>query len=97
MPSLVPSGHHRAGQRNRDGLAGGDVGGAADDRPLAIPGVDLADAEPVGVGVLLDREHLADDEALRDPARRRGVIRSTSIECIASSSASSSTESFGSQ
>ena len=31
---------------------------------LAVAGVDLADPQPVGVGVLLGAQHLADDEAL---------------------------------
>ena len=58
-------GHHRAGPRDRDGLAGGDVGRAADDlRRLARAGVDEADAEPVGVRVAAGLEHLADDEVL---------------------------------
>ena len=64
----LAAGHHGAGQRDRDGLAGGDVRGAADDRPLAVAGVDRADREAVGVRVLLGREHVPDDEPL---GRRR--------------------------
>ena len=55
--------HDRARQRHRHGLTGGHVGGAADDRlRVAAADVDLADAEPVGVGVLLGLEHAAGDE-----------------------------------
>jgi hypothetical protein len=59
-------GHHRAGSRDRDRLAGGDVGRAADDlRRLAVAGVDEADAEPVGIGVAVRLQHLAHDEVLQ--------------------------------
>ncbi len=59
-----PVRQHRSGERHRDRLPAGDIGGAADDRPGAVAGVDLADPEPVGVRVLLHREHAADHEAL---------------------------------
>ena len=64
LRSFSPPGMRRTRQRHGDGLAGGDVGRAADDRPLAVAGVDRADPQPVGVGVLLGRQHLADHEAL---------------------------------
>ena len=59
-----PVGHHRARQRNRNRLAGGDVRRPADDRPATLPRVDLADAELVGVGVLFDRHHPAHHEGI---------------------------------
>ena len=63
LAELGPVRHHGAGQRDRHGLAGGDVRRAADDRArLAGADVDLADLQPVGVGMLLGRQHLADDE-----------------------------------
>ena len=90
LAQLLAARHPGAGQRHGDGLAGVDVGRAADDRArLAVAGVDRADAEPVGVGMLLAAEHPADDEALA----RGGptvVTRSTSVPVIASRSASSS-------
>ena len=61
---LLAAGHPCPRQRHRHGLASGDVGGAADDRALAIAGVDGADPQPVGVRVLLGAEDLADDEAV---------------------------------
>jgi hypothetical protein len=66
LAQLLAARHSRPGQGHGDGLAGGDVGGAADDRPLilAVTGVDGADPQPVGVGVRLGAEHPADDEAL---------------------------------
>ncbi len=72
-------GHHRPRPGDGDGLPGGDVGGTAHDcrgRPLAPviaavaiqpagrPEVDLAHAQPVGVGVRLHVEHTPDDEAV---------------------------------
>ena len=72
--SFVPSGITRARARDGDRLAGGDVRRAADDRrgPVRRPEVDLADLQPVGVGVLLGLEHAPDDEALGRRARRGG-------------------------
>ncbi len=64
LAQLLAAGHPRPRQRHRDRLAGGDVGGAADDRPLALAGVDPADPQPVGVGMRLGAQHPADDEAL---------------------------------
>src|SRR6185436_5545921 len=46
-------------------LAGGHVRRTADDRPLAVAGVHLADAQLVCVGVLLDGEDLAHHEGVR--------------------------------
>ena len=58
-------GHDRAGLRDGDRLAGGDVGRAADDRrDVALADRDLADAQPVGIGVALGLEHAPDDEAI---------------------------------
>jgi len=68
LADLLAAGQRRPGQRHRHGLTGGDVGGAADDRALAVAGVDRADAQPVGVGMRVGAQHLADDEAL---GRRR--------------------------
>ena len=61
---LVAARQRRSGQRDRHGLPRRHVGGAADDRALAVAGVDRADAQPVGIGVRLGAQHLADDEAL---------------------------------
>ena len=63
--SSLPSGMIAPGLRDRDRLPGRDVVGAADDldRRRAAD-VDHADAEPVGVGVLVPLEHLPDDEVL---------------------------------
>ena len=73
LRSFSPPGIRRPGQGDGDGLAGGDVGRAADDRPrLAVAGVDRADAEPVGVGVRLAGQHPADHEAV---AARRAERR----------------------
>ncbi len=60
-----PAGHHRAGRGDRDGLAGRDVRRAADDLlRLAVAEVDEADAQAVGVRMLLGREDLAHAEVL---------------------------------
>jgi hypothetical protein len=51
--------HQRAGDLD----AGGGIGGAADDlQQLALPRVHLADAQLVGVGVLLGLDDLRDDD-----------------------------------
>ena len=66
---------HGAAERDGDGVAGLEVAGAADDLPHAavgLPHLHGAEAELVGVGVLLLGEHLADDEA----AEVLGVARS---------------------
>jgi hypothetical protein len=68
LAQLLAARHPRPGQGDGDGLAGGDVGRAADDRAPALAGVDIAYPQPVGVRVLLGAEHMADHEAL---ARRR--------------------------
>ena len=63
LPQLRPVGHDRPGQRHRDGLPGRHVRGAAHDRlGSGVAYVDQADAEPVGVWVLVGLEHPADDE-----------------------------------
>ena len=60
--------HERPGARDRDGLAGGHVGGSAyDGRSLCgvtRPEVHLADLQPIGVAVRLHLEHAADEEAV---------------------------------
>ena len=56
---------------------------------VALADVDRANAEPVGVGMLLALEHLADDEARRPTAGPTVATRSTSVPVIASRSASS--------
>ena len=61
---LVEDRQERAGKRDRDRRARLEVPGAAHDLPrVALPHVDLADAQPVGVRVRLDLEHAADEEA----------------------------------
>ena len=70
-PELLAPGHHRARKRHRDGLPGGDVGGAADDRARRLARLHLADAQPVRVGMPLHGEHLADHEAVRRGRARR--------------------------
>ena len=58
-------GHDRAGRGDRDGLAGRDVGRAADDLVrLALADVDRADGQPVGVRMALGAQDLADPEEL---------------------------------
>jgi hypothetical protein len=54
LGELVPAGHDRARQGHRDELAGGDVRGAADDRPGGVAGRHLAHAQPIRVGMGLD-------------------------------------------
>ena len=74
----VPSGITAPGQRDADGLAGGDVGRAADDlRDVALARWRRWQTrQAVGVRVLLALEHAADDEvvqrgdAVRVDARR---------------------------
>ena len=61
---LLPSGQHRAGERHRDGLPGGDVGRAADDRARRAAGLHLAHGQPLGVGVPRHGDDLADHEAI---------------------------------
>ena len=70
---LDPARHDRAGPRDGDRLAGGDVRRAAHDvGGLVLADVDGADLQTVGVGMLLGGEHAADDEAVvRAHAARR--------------------------
>ena len=65
LPQLLAVWHDRAWPRDRDHLPGRDVVGATDDlhRGRAAD-LDHADAEPVGIGVLVAFEHLPDDEVL---------------------------------
>ncbi len=85
------------GQRHGDGVAGPEVVGAADDLPHAAVGLadlDCAQAELVGVGMLVSGEHLAHHEAARFSGSRGAPTQSmpsTSVPDIVSSSASSST------
>ena len=61
--SCSPPGKPRAGQRDRHRRARAEVPGAADDLArLALPHVDPAELEPVGVRVLLGLEHAPDPE-----------------------------------
>ena len=54
----------RTRQRHRDGRARLEVPRAADDlTSIALPHVDLAHAQPIGVRVRADLEHAADEEA----------------------------------
>ena len=58
-----PVGERRAGQRHRDLRAGAEVPGATDDRVRPVlPHVDRCQLQPVGVGMLLRLEHVADPE-----------------------------------
>ena len=68
---LEAAAHRRAWQGHGYGLLGRDVGRAADDRAPAVSRLDLADAEAICVGMGLDRQHPADDEAIR---RRRSDV-----------------------
>ena len=66
LAQLGAVGHDRAGPGHGDDLAGGHVGGAADDLGgLAAAGLDQTDAEAVGVGVALGRQHAPDDEEVQ--------------------------------
>ena len=92
---LLGPGQQRARQRDRDRRAGAEVPRAADDLArLALPHVDPAELEPVGVRVLAGLEHLADEEAAEVAVvvgTPRGTIRSTSQLVKTSRRASSST------
>ena len=96
LAQLLAAGHDGAGKRHRDGLARGDVWGAADDRPLALAVVDDADAQAVGVRVLLGRDDVTDDESV---SRGGPTVetRSTSTARIDRRSATSAAEMPGSQ
>ena len=84
---LQPSRQPRARQRHGHGRPGAEVPGAADDLPrVALPHVDAAELEPVGVRVLLRLEHAPDPEepevavvvghaATLDPLHLRGRDR----------------------
>ena len=68
LVELQPAREDRAGQRDGHGRARAEVPGAADDLArLALPHVDPAQLEPVGVRVLLGRDHLADAEEAEVP------------------------------
>ncbi len=57
------AGQHRAGERDRDPLAGGDVRRPAHDlERLPCPDGHGREREPIGARVLLDRQQLADDD-----------------------------------
>ena len=71
-----PIRHHGTWQRYRDGLPGGDIRRAADDcARLCVSRIDAADAQPVGIGVLLGAQDLADDEVV---SRQRPVVEHAS-------------------
>ena len=60
---LQPAGKHRPGQRDGHGRSDAEVPGAADDLSrLALPHVDPAQLQPVGVRMLRRLQHLADAE-----------------------------------
>ena len=64
-------GHHRADRRQRHQDARLQVGGAAGDlQRLPVAGVDVDQADAVGVGVGPDVEHLGNDDALQVGANR---------------------------
>ena len=57
--------HGRAQQGDGDSLAGGDVGGAADNvEQLALSGVDLADMHVIGIGMGDALGDLAHDDGI---------------------------------
>ena len=57
------AGQDRAGQGDGHALAGGDVGGAADDlERLAVAQRDARQRQPIGARMALDRQQLADDD-----------------------------------
>ena len=59
------AGQDRAGERDRDALAGGDVGRATDDvQRLTVTDRDPRQRQPVGARMALDGQQLADDHVL---------------------------------
>jgi hypothetical protein len=67
---LRPVRQHRSRQCDGDRRAGAEVPRAADDRArLALPHVDAAQLQPVGVGVFLRREDAPDAEQLEVAVR----------------------------
>ena len=72
LPSLVPSGITAPGRATGTVWPAATFGAPQTIVRFAVAGVHLADAELVGVRVLLDRENLADDEPVRVAGRRRG-------------------------
>ena len=70
VQGLVEDREVGAGQRDRDRGARIEVPGAADDLSrVALPHVDLADAQPVGVRMCVDLEDAPDEEAPDVPVR----------------------------
>lgn len=69
---LLPCGVEGCADGGHDyGLAGGYVGGAADNLQRSLgPGVDLADVHVVAVGMRFAGEHLADNHAAESSADR---------------------------
>ena len=58
-------GSSRAGQGDRDRRTGAEVPGAAHDLlRVGVADVDLAELQPVGIRVLLGRDHAADDQVV---------------------------------
>ena len=85
LPSFVPSGITAPGPRHGDGLAGRDVRRAADDLGrLGLAHVDRADAEPVGVGVLLGASARGRPRSSPGRRRRGGGCASTFVPVIVS-------------
>ncbi len=68
------AGQLRAGQSERDLVALLEVLRAADDLAQAVAVIDLAEAQTVGVGMLDERDDLADDEVRRVDAGRGDVL-----------------------
>jgi hypothetical protein len=67
--SVKPGARHMgAGRREHALHAGARIGRAADDLDDAAAGIDLADAQAVGIGVLHGLDHVADDEGLQAAA-----------------------------
>ena len=64
-PSFVPPGITAPGSATGTVCPAATLGAPQTIVRVAVAGLHLADAQPVGVGVALDREHPADHEAVR--------------------------------
>jgi hypothetical protein len=83
------------GQGARHAQADGNIRRTADDGRRRRAGIDLADIETVGIGMLDDFEHLRDDDVV-ELGRDRLQTSSTSRPAMVSRWESSSLDSFGS-
>ena len=81
---LLGAGQERTRQRDRDGRPRSEVPRAADDLSrLALPHVDLAQLQPVGVRVLARLEHLADEELAEVAVDVRNAARNDPVDLAA--------------